>query len=828
MEPTNKWLSVTLVAALSLFLGGWFSSAQAGIPQSDDFKGTQLKTFWKFKNIGTEAPTEVKVQDGKLIITGSGADVWMGTYSWTVLYQENISGNFSMRVKVNRIGDCSPWSAAGVFIAQNDQEANSAANPDGTPVHFLIHVTRDNGTEMKGGSLNQSRGNGFAAGRTPPYWVRLDTFGDGTVRFVRGFTSLDGQSWELVRTDVIPGREDEPPMKEPFIAGIHTQVHCGEDTRENEFESFIVEPLPIATVTGTVKDAAGKAVARATVSALNTATGEITSLNTAEDGTYKLFLSPGDYLIVAESVDAVPQSLTGLKDGDKKTLDFQGTVLPTLDLATAQGGTWKLFKGGTLQDFSFADPKFKETAEWIDVTAPENVQNETGEWTYFWYRSTFTIPADWQKFNRPLLVDRYNIDDHDWSFFNGKFLGSQIWNAGGTRTYAIPRDVVKFGGDNVLAIKGWNGPGGAGFTAQAPLIRFGSPLVGTVIARLVTPDGKQPQGNTTFEIKGKILTRRATAQEYGGVSFGNLPPGEYTLSVVDLAFDADPISQPSQTVKVEGGQVIEAGFSTGVVEKIEVLSLRAADLKSAGKPGWRFLGTTPDDREKIRQNINEYAKPDYPDKGADKIVPTATWLEDWELVPGDAGPAGRSGEPGGIPDNSNWVQRLHIVIPKEWEQATAFSLQDFNIDDNNLGTFWNGVKIGEGSGWLINWKFKIPKEIIKFGQENVLTIVGNEGGGGAGHNLDYGGPRILAAFGKVAPPPVVPAAVCGDANGDGRVAINDAILALQIAVGTRKATDAQIAALDLNGDGKVAIAEVILVLRKAVNPAFALTGKNCK
>lgn len=73
-----------------------------------------------------------------------------------------------------------------------------------------------------------------------------------------------------------------------------------------------------------------------------------------------------------------------------------------------------------------------------------------------------------------------------------------------------------------------------------------------------------------------------------------------------------------------------------------------------------------------------------------------------------------------------------------------------------------------------------------------------------------------------------PTVMCGDANGDGKVAIPDAILALQFAVGSKKPTDTQLASLDFNGNGKVDIAEVILVLRKAVNPQTSITGKGCQ
>lgn len=61
-----------------------------------------------------------------------------------------------------------------------------------------------------------------------------------------------------------------------------------------------------------------------------------------------------------------------------------------------------------------------------------------------------------------------------------------------------------------------------------------------------------------------------------------------------------------------------------------------------------------------------------------------------------------------------------------------------------------------------------------------------------------------------------PAVVKGDLNGDGKVTIADATIALQLAVGLVKPTPEQLAAGDLNGDGKVAIAEVTQILRAAV------------
>jgi len=64
-----------------------------------------------------------------------------------------------------------------------------------------------------------------------------------------------------------------------------------------------------------------------------------------------------------------------------------------------------------------------------------------------------------------------------------------------------------------------------------------------------------------------------------------------------------------------------------------------------------------------------------------------------------------------------------------------------------------------------------------------------------------------------------PPVVKGDVNGDGKVAIADATIALQLAVGLLKPTPEQLAAGDLDGDGKVSIAEVTQILRAAVGLA---------
>jgi hypothetical protein len=64
--------------------------------------------------------------------------------------------------------------------------------------------------------------------------------------------------------------------------------------------------------------------------------------------------------------------------------------------------------------------------------------------------------------------------------------------------------------------------------------------------------------------------------------------------------------------------------------------------------------------------------------------------------------------------------------------------------------------------------------------------------------------------------PGEPPAQPGDVNGDGKVNVSDATLALRIAVGLAQPTLAQLEGADVNDDGKVTVSDATKVLRRAV------------
>lgn len=384
------------------------------------------------------------------------------------------------------------------------------------------------------------------------------------------------------------------------------------------------------------------------------------------------------------------------------------------------------------------------------------------------------------------------------------------------KKYYVLFEYYENGGDATARLR-WSSPSIEKQAISGVYLYSGDAATSGRLTGVVLDANGNPLGGVPVTITGPRSVSVNTAAD--GSFSALLPEGEYTVSAALANDDILKVYNTSGKVSVAGNAIASTSLTINVT--LVTMSLRAADLKAAGQPGWRFLGTTADDApmfDGMSPDYSDYIKPTYKDTGTDTLIPTSTWIQDWPYVPGDAGPAGRAGEPGGIPDNTYWVQRLHFTVPATMDKAEAFILRGFDIDDRNEITALNGVKIagdpGVGQAGR-NWFIPFKKDIVLFGKENVLAIVGYEGGGGAGHYNDYGGPLLVAVIpGAVTPPVTV---VAGDVNGDGRLGIPDATIALQIAVGILKSpTAAQITAGDINKNGKIDIPDVTKILRAAV------------
>jgi hypothetical protein len=138
------------------------------------------------------------------------------------------------------------------------------------------------------------------------------------------------------------------------------------------------------------------------------------------------------------------------------------TCHPELDLE----GTWLFTRG---DDSQWELPGSNDSG-WQEVVLPDTWENHSGynkNNVFGWYRKKIKIPAAWAGLDLNLILGR--IDDSDETFFNGEWVGStgQMppdfvtgWYL--PRQYTIPANLIRFGEDNVIAVRVYDstGPGG--------------------------------------------------------------------------------------------------------------------------------------------------------------------------------------------------------------------------------------------------------------------------------------------------------------------------------------------------------------------------------
>lgn len=96
----------------------------------------------------------------------------------------------------------------------------------------------------------------------------------------------------------------------------------------------------------------------------------------------------------------------------------------------------------------------------------------------------------------------------------------------------------------------------------------------------------------------------------------------------------------------------------------------------------------------------------------------------------------QNGHPGY--DGIGWY-RVSLYIPKSWNKRSGFILNLGLIDDNDE-TYVNGQLVGSTAGYKIDRKYLIPKSLIKFGGNNVISVKVIDNGGDGGI---YGSAPVL-------------------------------------------------------------------------------------
>jgi len=164
-------------------------------------------------------------------------------------------------------------------------------------------------------------------------------------------------------------------------------------------------------------------------------------------------------------------SYTGT-EGEQRRSESAFTVAVGQRLNLA--GDWQFQTG---DDDAWSDPSFDDSG-WETVQVPANWEDHsdyTDDGVFGWYRKTVTVPEDWDGQDVTLQVGM--IDDVDETFVNGTKVGQTgtfpeneyetAWDV--PREYTISAENVDFGGENVVAIRVYDGSSSGGLY-EGPLL----------------------------------------------------------------------------------------------------------------------------------------------------------------------------------------------------------------------------------------------------------------------------------------------------------------------------------------------------------------------
>jgi len=150
------------------------------------------------------------------------------------------------------------------------------------------------------------------------------------------------------------------------------------------------------------------------------------------------------------------------------------SLIPSLHAQNLLKFEWK-FKLG--DNSAWAWPEYDDSG-WDTIVAGTDWENQ-GYGTYdgfAWYRQEVFIPEDLKKQaekNGGMVLKLARIDDSDVTYFNGQILGSTggfppDYQSGydDPRIYSVPVERVKWGAQNTIAVRVYDGGGGGGIIGQ--------------------------------------------------------------------------------------------------------------------------------------------------------------------------------------------------------------------------------------------------------------------------------------------------------------------------------------------------------------------------
>jgi regulation of enolase protein 1 (concanavalin A-like superfamily) len=191
---------------------------------------------------GYPTPTTVAVAEtnGKMSLTGAGADIWGNSDEFTYAYKTlNGDGTIVARVTSKGTGS-STWAKGGVMIRDSVNGGSTHATMamtggDGNGASFQYRTTAD------GSSSNSDSTTAIA----PPYWVKIER----SANLFTGYVSTDGSTWTKVSTATVT-------MEDPVLIGIAVTSHTAGENRTFEFEKITTTGAVTGAWQGVVIDKA--------------------------------------------------------------------------------------------------------------------------------------------------------------------------------------------------------------------------------------------------------------------------------------------------------------------------------------------------------------------------------------------------------------------------------------------------------------------------------------------------------------------------------------------------------------------------------------------
>ncbi len=312
-------------------------------------------------------------------------------------------------------------------------------------------------------------------------------------------------SWKIIREYPVPGNILRAPGKN--VLAIQGFEGGGGAGITNSAPRFFTAANSVSDITVNVQDRAELLAENVSVTLTSLGGAYTVQGATTEDGHGAFFrwLPEGEYTVQFDRGYAMdpsrPQRLIVPPGKTGVIRVYLAPSLPHLDLRSDQlevkemsGWTFMAITAAqtpkadadtapaqraypdTQQDATYGEDWFYDTPVPANLGASGDTTNPASQPiqdnSVFWYRIHLPIPTDWKTRypNRDLFLSQFKVDDKDTTWFNGTLIGSTD-GADKTRSYVIPRALVKWDEDNVIAIRGRQGVGGAGLT-QDPKMPF--------------------------------------------------------------------------------------------------------------------------------------------------------------------------------------------------------------------------------------------------------------------------------------------------------------------------------------------------------------------